>query len=54
MKLKNCLELGKDCGLSTLAECCDNVVVHSTQLFVYSKLEKELAELYEDLIPPTQ
>ena len=29
MTLQDCLELGKECGLSTLDECLKNVVIHS-------------------------
>jgi hypothetical protein len=48
MKLKNCLKLGKECGLSTLGECLSNIGLHSSQMFIYTKMGEELAELYEE------
>lgn len=42
MKLKDCLELGKDCGLSTWEECYDNVYIHASQIFSYDRLMKQL------------
>ena len=35
MTLQDCLELGKECGLSTLDECVRNVEIHSSSLFKY-------------------
>ncbi|MCP3899148.1 MAG: hypothetical protein GY707_05430 [Desulfobacteraceae bacterium] len=49
MKLKDCLELGKECGLNTIEECVSNVVMHSTSMFVHAQLNKELKELQQDL-----
>ena len=49
MTLQDCLELGKECGLTTLDECVRNVVIHSSSLFSFDALEKELDELYEDI-----
>ncbi len=49
MTLQECLELGKECGLTTLDECVRNVEIHSTSLFKYDTLTEELTELYEDI-----
>lgn len=49
MTLQDCLELGKECGLMTLDECVTNVEIHSSSLFKYDDLVKELTELYEDI-----
>jgi len=50
MKLKDCLELGKECGLSTVEECYNNVTMHYSSLFVYDDIEKEMDELHKDMI----
>lgn len=49
MTLAECLELGKECGLSTVQECVLNVEIHATSLFSYDKMNDELQELYCDL-----
>ena len=49
MKLKKCIEIGKECGLTTVGECIDNINIHSMNLFEYTKIDKELNELYVDL-----
>ena len=49
MTLQECLELGKECGLTTLDECVRNVEIHSINLFKYDAFEEELTELYEDI-----
>lgn len=49
MKLKNCLELGKDCGLSTWEECYDNVYMHAGQIFSYDRIAVELLELQKEM-----
>lgn len=49
MTLQDCLELGRECGLSTLDECVRNVEIHSSSLFKYDDLANELTELYEDI-----
>jgi S-adenosylmethionine:diacylglycerol 3-amino-3-carboxypropyl transferase len=48
MKLKECLELGQDCGLETMREAIKNVYIHSSNMFIYSEIKKELDELYVD------
>ena len=49
MKLAECLELGKGCGLDTIDECVLNVEMHATMLFPYSEIKRELEELYEEV-----
>ena len=42
MKLKKCIEIGKECGLTTVGECIDNINIHSMNLFEYTKIDKEM------------
>lgn len=49
MKLAECLELGKDCGLNTWEECYNNVDYHATSFFLYKDINKELLELQKDM-----
>ena len=49
MKLKECLELGKACGLNTWEECYDNVYLHAINIFNYSDINKEILELQKDI-----
>lgn len=49
MKLKECLELGKVCGLTTWEECYDNVYLHSSNIFKYDEINKEILELQKDM-----
>lgn len=49
MKLKECLEIGKTCGLTTLEECYDNVYLHAGSLFKYDEIGKEILELQQDM-----
>ena len=49
MTLQDCLELGRECGLSTLDECVRNVEIHSSSLFKYDDLANELTELYKNI-----
>lgn len=48
MKLKEAREIGKECGLSTDAECIANIEIHCMNLFPYSDIDKELQELMDD------
>ena len=48
MKLKECLELGQDCGFETARESIRNVYLHSSSMFAYSEIQKELDELYTE------
>ena len=47
MKFKEALEMGVDCGLSTVQEAVRNVEIHSVNFFIYEKIRAELKELYE-------
>ena len=49
MKLKECLELGKACGLTTWEQCYDNVDLHAMNLFKYDKIYDEILELQKDM-----
>lgn len=48
MLYKECLEIGKDCGLGTPYECIRNISMHCTQIFPYERINAELNELAED------
>ena len=50
MKLKECIELGRECGLETIEECILNVELHSASLFKIDNIAKEISELYNDLL----
>lgn len=53
MKLIKCLELGEECGLTTVIEALRNVDIHASSLFVYDKIDYECDELiqeYEDIL----
>lgn len=45
MKLSQAIELGKECGLETPAECVNNVLMHVMNLFDYYRIDKEVEEL---------
>ena len=45
MKLKTALEIGIDCGLETIGESLYNIQIHSSSLFTYAEINKELNEL---------
>ena len=49
MTLKICLEIGKECGLTTIEECFYNILIHSTSIFKYEDIQKELLELQKDI-----
>ena len=49
MKLKECLELGKECGLTTWEDCYVNVDLHAMCIFKYDEINKELLELQKDM-----
>lgn len=48
MKLEKAIELGKSCGLLTVPECVNNVLMHVANLFVYSEAEAETTELIKE------
>lgn len=47
MKFKEALEMGVDCGLSTVQEAIRNIEIHSRNFFINEKIRPELKELYE-------
>ena len=49
MKLIECLDIGKECGLTTLKECYDNIFFHAQNIFKYEDIDKELLELQKDI-----
>ena len=49
MKLKECLEIGKECRLTTWEECYDNVYLHASNIFKYDEINKEILELQKDM-----
>ena len=48
MKLKEALEIGIDCGLETVDESLRNIQIHSSGLFAYAEIDKELNELVSE------
>lgn len=48
MYLARAREIGKACGLETDAECINNIVIHSINLFKYDDIDRELKELEVD------
>lgn len=49
MTLKDCMELGDACGLTTIEKCYDNIVHLSTMIFIYEDIDKEILELQKDI-----
>ena len=49
MKLKECIEMGKCCGLLTLGESWSNIKIHSMQIFSYEKITEEMQELANEI-----
>lgn len=49
MKLKDCLEIGYDCGLKTVEEAVYNIELHANNILSYAKVNEELRELYLDI-----
>lgn len=50
MKLKECMELGKECGLYSIEECYDNIILHRQSLFEHNDILKEIEELQKDIL----
>ena len=48
MTLKECIELGAACGLKTVEECYDNVMLHCNMLFKYETMLEEMKKLDEE------
>jgi len=49
MTLKECIEIGKECGMTNLKECFNNIDFHTTQLFEYDKMISGLNELSREI-----
>ena len=49
MLLKDCMEIGNTCGLTTIEQCYNNVDLHCTSLFTYEDINKEILELQKDI-----
>lgn len=45
MKLKQACDMGLACGLDTIKEAVDNIVIHGTSLFSYDNVVAEIEEL---------
>lgn len=54
MKLKECIELARECGMFTLGEAYDNVAIHATSLFVWDNIEEEMQELRKEIVTKYQ
>lgn len=48
MTFKEAKKLGLECGLTEPYEWVNNVIIHSTQLFSWDKINDEIKELVED------
>jgi hypothetical protein len=49
MKLKDCIELARACDLDNLDEALYNVTLHRGNLFVYTEIDDEIEELYQEV-----
>ena len=48
MNFEEAKRIGIGCGLETPEEWIRNIFAHSTMLFIWTEMNKELAELIED------
>ena len=48
MKLKDAIEIAKDCGLETVGEAIYNIKIHAGNLFLHGEEQKEYDELLVD------
>lgn len=48
MKLKSALEIGKECGLTTVSEAIVNINMHAMSMFAYDEMSSEYNELVKD------
>lgn len=48
MHLLTALDIGKECGLSTISESIYNVDLRAGQIFAYDEIVKELKQLYSE------
>lgn len=49
MTYEEMMSLGKDCGLTTIAECYDNILIHYDMFFNIKHLAKEIVKLQKDI-----
>lgn len=49
MTLDKCIEIGRECGMTNMRECFNNIDYHSTMLFKYEEINKELNELIKEI-----
>ena len=49
MTLHECIEIGQECGLTTLGEAYDNINIHCMNLFLYENIEKEMQQLRNEI-----
>lgn len=49
MTLETYMEIGKSCGLTKIEECYDNIYLHSSMIFKYQNINKEIEELQRDI-----
>ncbi len=49
MTLDECIAMGKECGMTDMRECFNNIDYHSAMLFKYEEINKELNELIHDI-----
>ncbi len=48
MHLLTALDIGKECGLTTVGESIYNIDLRAGQIFTYSEINKELKQLYSE------
>lgn len=49
MTFKECMEIGKECGLTTIDECVLNIELHYDTFFRISNLAEEMNAFYKDI-----
>lgn len=50
MTLKTACEIADECGLTDLGEAILNIELHAIQTFSYDEVNKELSQLYEEVL----
>lgn len=48
MTLKNCLEIGFDCGMETVGESIYNIDLHASNIFDYNTMNQEVLQVYRE------
>jgi hypothetical protein len=49
MKLETCFKLAEACGLETVGEAYDNIILRCTQIFRYEDIKAEVQELADEI-----